>query len=349
MGEPTQEPLSPLSASKVKVLENCSWLYWSTYHLKLPQVQNDGARKGNVCHSIFEILLNKKHIPLVKKVTKAGTVTVSKALERLIKKYIRTQGLPDHSAVFLQIDQMLLVGLKSDFYVQGGVLVSPEYKFDLIEPSFRIKGFMDKPVIKGDTIIIDDFKSAKEKFKGEDEESNLQALFYSYAARKIWPNLKPIVRFIFLQYPEDPMMVAEFSDDALKGFEMYLSQIQKRVNIFNENSAKSSFAADQEQHDGGFNGKLLCGYAKQPNQLKKDGTKMWHCSYKFPFDYYVIKKAGKIVYTVFKEEQIKPLKDGETVEKMRYDGCPKFRNAVDDLHTSKAEPPKKYVNVLDDF
>jgi hypothetical protein len=343
-----KKELSPLSASKVKVLENCSWLYWCSYHLKLPQEKNEGAKKGDVCHSLFEVLLNKKHKPKVDLMVKSNTITVCPAVERLVRYYIKREGLSTSSPTFQHIDLMVLVGLKSDFYVQGGVLVAPEFRFDIVNDNFRIKGFMDKPFIVGDTILIDDFKSAKKKFEGEDEESNVQALMYSYAAKQLWPHLTPVVRFIFLQYPENPMMEVKFSNETLLGFEYYLKAMQERVNKFNINTAKSAFAADQEPHDGGFNGKLLCGFAKSPDQKKKDGTKMWHCPYRFPIDYYTVKdKNGKVLYSVFKAADLKPTKEGETVEKCHYEGCPKHRNVLNDFGSGSVQ--KKYTNVLDDF
>ena len=77
---------------------------------------------------------------------------------------------------------------------------------------------------------------------------------------------------------------------------------------------------------------------------------MWHCPYKFAFDYWAVKKDGKIVYTVFKEEEVKPLKDGETVEKLKYEGCPKFRNHISSFpNTAPAPKPKVFKNVINDF
>jgi len=38
-----KEPLKILSASRIKTLETCSWVYWNNYHAKIPQTQNDGS------------------------------------------------------------------------------------------------------------------------------------------------------------------------------------------------------------------------------------------------------------------------------------------------------------------
>ena len=58
-----------------------------------------------------------------------------------------------------------MVGLTSDFFVKGGKLVKPEYEFNILnqKPLYLIKGFIDKPFIVGDKIVIDDFKSSKKK------------------------------------------------------------------------------------------------------------------------------------------------------------------------------------------
>jgi hypothetical protein len=343
--------LKPLSASRVKTLENCSWLYWCNYHLKLPQKQNEGAKKGDVCHTVFEVLLIPRRKEHYKKIVSEGTVKAVLSIERLIKKQIKKLKIHDTAKGFEHIDEMILVGLRSDFYVKGGTLVAPEFKFDIVSesPRFRIKGFMDKPFIKDNEVIIDDFKSSKQKYAGEDQESNLQALFYSFAATQIWKGKIPTVRFIFLQFPKDPIMTVKFPEDALLGFKYYLEATQLKVEGFNEHVAKSNFAADHPQGKDTFTGKALCGFASHPGKLKKDGTPMWHCPYRFAYDYYAIIKDGKIVSTAFDKNDLKKLKNGETIEKRHYEGCPKHRNTLDSFEPTPILEKKKYGNCLDDF
>ena len=76
----------------------------------------------------------------------------------------------------------------------------------------------------------------------------------------------------------------------------------------------------------------MCGYAKYPGQLKKDGSIMWHCGMKFPFDYYALKTpTGRIKKTVFSDEKdlLLPLKEeGDIVEKMHYEGCPRHKPSI---------------------
>jgi hypothetical protein len=73
---------------------------------------------------------------------------------------------------------------------------------------------------------------------------------------------------------------------------------------------------------------------------------MWHCSYKFPFKYYIVKKNGEIIKSYKKKEEIY-LKDGESIEEAMYQGCPKFCNVISELPETKIE--KKYTDALDDF
>ena len=47
---------------------------------------------------------------------------------------------------------------------------------------------MDKPIHYKKKLKIVDYKSSKYKFRGEELTSNIQAMAYSLAAKKIWPN-----------------------------------------------------------------------------------------------------------------------------------------------------------------
>lgn len=345
--------MKALSASRIKTLENCAWLYWVQYHLRLPRFQNEGAKKGDVCHSVFEVLLNKKHNKHYKKVLKSDSVAGSRPIEKLVRKFMTRNELdPNNTEMFTQIDKMILVGLKTDFYVSGGEVVKPEYEFEIMNagPKYYIKGFIDKPALRGDEVIIDDFKSSKKQFEGEDHESNVQALIYSLAAKKLWPTFKPSVRFIFLQFPDNPIQEIKFSEETLSGFELYLENIQEKVDNFSSQDATANFASDKGMPTTGeFKGKLICGFNKHAGQLKKDGTLMWGCPYKFAFDYYAIKKDGKVSYSVMDDKKVK-LKAGEVMEKMRYDGCPRFNSvALNNMHTKIAPSPASFKNVLDDF
>ena len=317
-----------LSASRIKTFETCSWLYWCKYNLSLPDKSNEGAMRGTVCHSIFELLLEAKHKKHQKTISDNKTIKASSSVDRLVRRLLKGFGILDRENYDL-VNDMIVVGLRNDFYVDGSELLDPEFEFDITseKPLYRIYGFIDKAAKfkEKKEVLISDYKSSKAKFKGEDLESNVQAMIYSLVAKKTWPKLKPVVEFIFLRFPRKPIQRLEFNDDTLEGFEYYLEEVYKRVCNFSEKDSKINFAADKDfpKKDEGFKGPLNCGFAKKKGQLKKDGSLMWHCAYKFPFSYYALKdKSGKILKTDF-EDTFSPKKE-ETVEKMDYKGCPRF-------------------------
>ena len=300
--------LKVLSASRIKTLETCSWVYWNNYHAKVPQTQNDGALRGTICHTIFELLLNPKHKNHYSKIIKKNSITGSKAITRLVKKLKAKVGL--NKSNFEILDQMIMVGLKHDFFGEkDGKIVSPEYAFEIKndEPKYHIKGFIDKPIKSKNKMVIIDYKSSKAKFRGDDLEANIQAMMYSLASKKLWPKLKPIVRFLFLRFPKQPIQELEFTDEQIKGFEYYLEHINDYINKFDENAAKANFAVDNDKS------KWMCGVGN------------WRCPYRDPYEYYVkLNDKGDIIETSL-DGKFKDIK-GFNIEKRTYDGCPKFNN-----------------------
>jgi len=297
-----------LSASRIKTLETCSWTYWLNYHLKIPQRSNDGSDRGTICHTIFELLLNKRHLKNYKRIIKKNSIDGDKGVARLVKKLSEKVKLDESN--YKLLNDMILVGLKNDFFGEGGEIVKPEYDFDITneEPKYHIKGFIDKPIkIKKEMHIID-YKSSKYKFRGDDLEANIQAMMYSLASKKLWPKLKPIVKFLFLRFPKQPIQELIFTDEQIKGFEHYLEHINDYINKFNEESARANFAIDNQKN------KWMCQVGG------------WKCPYKDPYTYYVkVNDQGQVVETSL-ENNFKDIK-GFKIETRDYEGCPKFQSS----------------------
>ena len=297
--------LKVLSASRIKTLETCSWVYWNNYHPKVPQSQNDGALRGTICHTVFELLLNKRHLENYKRIIKKNAIDGDKGVDALVKKLAKKVKLDDSN--YKLLNDMILVGLKHDFFGEAGDIVKPEYPFDIEsqEPKYHIRGFIDKPIKTKKEMHIIDYKSSKYKFRGDDLEANIQAMMYSLASKKLWPKLKPIVKFLFLRFPKQPIQELTFTDEQITGFEHYLEHINDYVNKFDENSAKANFAIDNEKN------KWMC---------KVGG---WKCPYKDPYEYYVkLNDKGEVVETSL-ENNFKDIK-GFKVETRKYEGCPKW-------------------------
>ena len=319
-----------LSASRIKTLESCSWVYWCKYHLKLPDKSNDGALRGSVCHLIFEMLIGKNRKKYFNKIIKTKKLSSVPSVDRLVKKWVKKYKLSQENYDLIEV--MIVVGLETDFYGGSGVkILDPEFEFKIVneEPEYNILGFIDKVFLypKGEEVIITDYKTSKEKFKGSEVDCNLQGLMYSLVARRTWPEYKKvIIKFIFLKFPEDPIIEISFTDEEIEGFGYYLEYLNKKVTSFTEKEAKSSYAADMPDVKNEFKGRVMCGRAKNKGHLKKDGKPMWHCPFKFDFEYYVIiNEKGDIVKSAFEREDLpSSLAEGQIVEKRDYKGCPRY-------------------------
>ena len=337
----SEKPRVKLSASRLKTAKTCSWLYWSKYHLKLPDKTNDGAARGSICHLIFECLGNPRHKAKYKKVCKSGDLFSVPSIKKLVYKHAAILGVDDDQNIDM-IKDMTMAGLDYDFF--GSKRGKPteehsEYEFDLHikddEKDYCIKGFIDKLFLYKSkrSAIIRDFKTSKQVFKGEDETKNLQDYIYCLAVRKLFPDYKNRTsEFLFLKFDltsEGTMKMKKLNDSKLDKFEIELTKSQSYLEKFSERHAKASYAADKPRpKDESFGGQIVCGFAKYRGQLKKDGNPMWHCVYKFPFDYYaLIDENGKTLKTEFPENYFvlkKMQRSTDTIKKMKYSGCPRW-------------------------
>lgn len=335
------DPKTALSASRIKTVEGCSWLYWCKYKLKLPDASNDGAKRGSICHLIFELLGEKRRKKYFNKIVKAQDVFAVPSIKRLIMKHAIREGVDDEDNIEL-IKEMTYNGLTYDFFgnEQKGLTEGlSEQDFDLVKNEdgvrYRIRGFIDKLFLyKGKKFaLIRDFKTSKEVFKGKDAEDNLQDLMYSLAVDHLFPEYtNKQSEFLFLKFELNPeakksgvMRMQPLDKDDLRGFELHLTEIQRYLDNFSEENATGNMAAYQGwPTDKSFSKKLLCGFATKKGELKKDGTKKWHCGMKFDFFYYEIKNSeGHFSRSCFEEEFTEEMvPEGGSYEMKYYAGCP---------------------------
>lgn len=306
---PKSKGITYLSASRMKTLEMCSWTYWCKYHLGLPDKTNDGALRGTICHLILELLLKPRHKKHYDSIVEEKAIKASKPVDKTVIKFLKANDAYNEENYDL-CSKMIYVALDHDFFGgEGGVIDHPEQEFKIEnkKPKYNIYGFMDKPIQykKDKSLKIVDYKTSKQKFRGEDLETNVQAMMYSLAAKKLWPKLKRrVVQFLFLKFPRAPAQELEYSDKQLKGFEYYLEHVNQIIANYSEADAKTNYAAKS-------NYKWLCGPAKSG----------WICPFHKPMDYYsLLDKDGQQIKSSHNDD-FKP-KKGETVEKRRYEGCP---------------------------
>ena len=216
------------------------------------------------------------------------------------------------------VDDMIVVGLNCDFFGWGGKVDKPEHEFLLEskDPVYKIRGFIDKPVLykKGKKIKIVDYKSSKYKFRGEELHSNVQAMVYTLAAQQEWPEYTPTVEFQFLRHPRSPLQQLQFNKDQLRGLEYYLAHTFQIINNFTEETAITNYAYDTKKSA------WMCKIGK------------WRCPYIDPYDYFVtVNKDKEEIKKSFKKEELQRfLSKGEKIEKRTYEGCPRHKQSASD-------------------
>jgi hypothetical protein len=334
-----------LSASRLKTVKMCSWLYWCKYHQRLPDQSNDGASRGTVCHLIFECLGKPSRRHYYDAILESNDPFVVPSIKKLILSTSQALGVDDKENMEL-IKEMITAGLRYDFFGKKNGKPAQsfsEYDFDMHidegEKDYYVKGFIDKLFIydKKSSALIRDFKTSKQVFKGEDKKKNLQDYIYSLAVKYLFPDIKNRnSEFVFLKFdlekedkPEGIMKMRKISDKKLDEFEIELTQAQTYLTKFNYNCAIGSYAADKPHpKDGSFGGPIACGRARYRGQSKKNGTPMWHCVYKFPFDYYgLFDENDNLIQTKFPEHYSLLLKDKKekfSIKKLHYAGCPRW-------------------------
>ena len=250
-------PETPLSASRIKTAESCSWLYWCKYKLNLPDKSNDGAKRGSICHLIFEVLGLPKRKKYFNKIIKTQDVFSIPSIKKLILKHAVREGVSDDENVQL-MKEMIFNGLTYDFF--GKELGKPtedysEKDFLIIENNgdikYKIRGFIDKLFLykRKKFAIIRDLKTSKSVFKGKDYTDNLHDLMYSLAVKKMFPEYSTRVsEFLFLKFDLDEnsnnsglVKMKPLDNDELHGFELQLSEIQRYLDNFTIKAIEKKF------------------------------------------------------------------------------------------------------------
>ena len=344
-----------LSASRIKTAQGCSWKYWANYKLKLPQKGNDGSNRGTICHDIFETLGSDEYLDEYKKILDSGTVMGSEKMSKTLLDHAKELKVDDEENIEL-MDMMIMRGLLFDFF--GDEEAKPteaisekEFNIEINEQGkkYKIRGFIDKLFLysKEKRAVIRDFKTSKQLFKGKEITDNLQDLMYCLAVKHLYPEYTDRdVEFVFLKFDLEKDLLGargrgllkmnKLSEDELDGFEYQLSGIQEYLENFNEDDAKSNFAANQSYpSDGTFGGPLMCGkegfkQSRGELVLNDQGEKIpnFICEHRKPMVYYVLLNENKeILSSAFEENKDKLIPDkskGQKVQKKFYDGCPHF-------------------------
>lgn len=315
-----------LSPSRIKTLLDCTWRYQANYIYKIPDKGNDGSSRGNVTHFVLDCLINQRHRGKAKLILKTRDPFSVPSVERMIRIHAKKQGVADEGNIEM-IKSFILTALETDFFCEGSLNILNEQELEWKEEGkFHLGGRIDKIAFYADNLVkVFDYKTSKSKIGKAGLNWNLQNLAYSYLCYKHY-GVIPQVTFLSLKFPktsrahssgpveEAPLLTTE----DIKSFEDFLTWISNYLESFDEEKARSSFAKDDFAKS-----RYMCGVAL--GESTKSGS-TFCCPAKYPLNYWVAKKDGKIVRSKFFKKELGEPKEGEVFEEVYYPGCPKFRN-----------------------
>lgn len=302
-----------LSASKISTLKSCTWIYWCKYHLKMPDLPNDGRDRGSVTHDTLEILSQPKWKNYAKYILD-NNGEVPDSVYRIIKIKAKKLKIDDDENINL-ILEMLYVAIQYDFFCENNVSLEIEKDFLLESEYYKIRGFIDKLAVYRDgRAIVWDYKTSKKKKSAKEIKFDMQVYIYSLACYKLLKKI-PEVKFLFLRFPKQPVQEAiRLTANQLKGFENFLEYMAKIVVEFNKEASCNDLAwysADR---------KWLCG----KEGLNKEGNTAFICQYRRPgYFYRIYDEDGGVIASSFTKEDLSP-KEGQEIKRLFYKGCPAF-------------------------
>ncbi len=324
----SDSPKVRLSASRIKTAQDCSWRYYASYHLKLPDKGNPGSGRGSCCHPVLEALLRPDRRKYYDRIMKSKDVFCVPSIARLVMIHARKNKVDDEENLAL-INKFILAGLEIDFYCEGSISVQSELKFEENDGRIWFMGFIDKIAEYEDRVLLIDYKTQAKHFSDYDLEFSIQALMYLMVARKKYP--KKNLEFEFHQLKEqrdrsrkvkNPVQkVTGVSNDVLDGFYEWLCELSSYLEDFDIKKATSNFASRSPSKIN-----YMCGTGNFGDR-KDDGSLKHQCSAKFPFIYFALVEGDKTIKTAYtKKELVKELKPGQKIQQKNYEGCPAWKH-----------------------
>ena len=299
-----------VSASRLAAIDQCSMKFYLHEILGLPEKVWPRTSAGSASHSVLEALRRDKNRGYHDEVKKAQTIYAVPAIERLVRAWTHKTKMPPE--IVADIDWMCLVGINHTNFLDEGATkrFDPEHEFRMtLANGAVIKGFIDRLAEHGETFIIHDYKTARDKHDRDEVEDSYQSLTYQLYVWKTFGKLAE-VRYYFLRHPPSKrypanhvMITMPATPEQLAGFELYLQHMWVVINHFGLQEANAHFCADE-----GFCDRV--------------------CSYRRPFRYMLVTKADGSTekYWIDPKKVDLPyqVKQDEKSEILSHPGCSRF-------------------------
>ena len=295
-----------VSASRVKQLNSCSYIFYLKEVLKLPESVHPKTRVGSCLHAIMECLMKpkrKKDFDFI--LNNKFVLSDYPNIIRLIRAYAFKYNLD--SSLTDPIEEMVetvFLAIRPYFLENPNLNYTVEERFQIKVGDAEISGFIDLLIRLPDRWVIIDYKTQGKRFTANELKDNIQAAVYQLA---VWMKYKEksTVEFIMARHPPTKrtpekhiQRVNSYEFEHLIGLQDYIKWLYGIVQNFSLQDAYSNFCKDK-----GF-----CTYV---------------CQFKNKFDYRVVlnKDTREQISSYFLDEEIK-LGENEVIEERSYGGCP---------------------------
>lgn len=305
MSEP--KPARRISASRLKSMNECTYKFYASEYLRVPEKVWPKTHAGSCVHSVLEALNRDKNRDLYTLTKETQTIYSSPALTRLVRAWQYKTQMQDK--IVTDIDPMTLVAINHTNFLDEGAVkrYGPEYEFDMtLSNGGKIKGFIDRMADFGHgRWIITDYKSQGKRFTQSELENSFQSKMYQWIVWKRFGALAE-VHYIMLRFPptkKEPTRHIQITmpptEAQLRGFEHYLEHSYETIVQFGLQDAYGYFKEDE-------------GFCRNV------------CTYFRPTDYISIKKRDtNILVGNYMPGTEPPLAADEYSEILHHEGCPK--------------------------
>lgn len=299
-----------LSASRLKLLSDCSFRFYASEYLLWPEKVWPRTHCGSIVHGVLECLYRDRHRHHHDVIKTAGTIHASPAVSRLVRAWQYKTKVND--ILMADIDPMTMVVINHTNFLDEGAIrrFEPEHEFTMVlSNGGKIRGYIDKMAQYEDKWVVWDFKSQKDRFTEDELKNSFQSTMYQWYIWKTFGALAEI-RYVLLRHPptkKTPDKHLQITPPAtpaqLIGFETYLEHMFNVINDFGPKDAESAMKMDDD------------GFCRNV------------CSYYTPKTYIAIrKKDTKQLVKTYLPEYAPPLKPDEYAEELRHGGCPRWNS-----------------------
>jgi hypothetical protein len=246
------KPARRISASRLKAIDDCTYKFYASEYLKVPEKVWPRTKLGSIAHGILEVLYRDRHRHVYDTVKKAGTIYVYPPLGRLVRAWQYNTKVID--SLMADIDPMVMLVLNHTDFLDTGATrrFEPEYEFNMtLRNGGTVKGFIDRMAFYGDYAIVWDYKSQRDRFESEEVERSYQSLVYQWHIWKTY-GIPAEIRYVMLRHPptkKEPSKHIQITMPAtpaqLEGFELYLEHMYERVVEFGLKDAYVNFKDDK--------------------------------------------------------------------------------------------------------